>query len=256
MTSETDREDCARRCWQMAGAAGVGLFLILWALTPLGFLMSLLFGIFAYVGVGLGLIYTRCASVAVPAPKPAPKVEAAKPAPEVKAEPAVKPEPVPAPKAEPAPAPKAEDTVPPEPEIEPGEPKTVAESVAAGYGAVRPSAALAGQQELAGRKGNWRYGAAPSGIAPAGAPARMDAPRAGGADNLKKIKGIGPKLEQLLNSMGFYHFDQIAGWSTAEIAWVDENLEGFKGRVTRDDWVAQAKTLAAGGETEFSRRSK
>lgn len=86
-------------------------------------------------------------------------------------------------------------------------------------------------------------------------PETLDGPRNGGeADNLKEIKGIGPKLEQLCHSMGFYHFDQIAAWSTDEIAWVNANLEGFKGRVTRDEWVKQAKILAAGGETEFSKR--
>ncbi len=72
------------------------------------------------------------------------------------------------------------------------------------------------------------------------------------ADDLKKIKGVGPKLEELLHGMGFFHYDQIANWTDAEVAWVDENLEGFKGRVSRDDWVEQAKTLAAGGSTEFS----
>jgi predicted flap endonuclease-1-like 5' DNA nuclease len=85
-------------------------------------------------------------------------------------------------------------------------------------------------------------------------PAALDAPREGGADDLKRIKGVGPKLEQLCNTLGFYHFDQIAAWTPAEVAWVDENLEGFKGRVTRDDWVAQAKLLAEGGETDFSRK--
>ncbi|WP_425098439.1 NADH-quinone oxidoreductase subunit E [Tropicibacter sp. S64] len=85
-------------------------------------------------------------------------------------------------------------------------------------------------------------------------PATLDAPREGGADDLKKIKGIGPKLEQLCHELGFWHFDQIAAWTEAEVAWVDANLEGFKGRVTRDEWVAQAKTLASGGETEFSER--
>lgn len=85
-------------------------------------------------------------------------------------------------------------------------------------------------------------------------PARLAAPRAGGADDLKKIKGVGPKLEKLCNDMGFYHFEQIAAWTPAEVAWVDENLEGFKGRVSRDEWVDQARTLAAGGETEFSGR--
>lgn len=82
----------------------------------------------------------------------------------------------------------------------------------------------------------------------------MDGPREGGADDLKKIKGVGPKLEKLLNSMGFYHFDQVAGWTSSEVAWVDENLEGFKGRVSRDNWVEQAKLLASGGETAFSKK--
>jgi hypothetical protein len=64
----------------------------------------------------------------------------------------------------------------------------------------------------------------------------------------------GAKMEALCNRLGFWHFDQIANWTDDEVAWVDANLEGFKGRVTRDDWVAQAKLLAAGGETAFSKR--
>ena len=87
-------------------------------------------------------------------------------------------------------------------------------------------------------------------------PQMMDAPREGGADDLKMIKGVGPKLETLLHSMGVYHFDQVAAWSEAELAWVDANLEGFKGRASRDDWAGQAKALASGGETEFSKRAK
>ncbi|WP_050528652.1 NADH-quinone oxidoreductase subunit NuoE [Pseudorhodobacter aquimaris] len=86
-------------------------------------------------------------------------------------------------------------------------------------------------------------------------PEGLTAARDGKADDLKLIKGIGPKLETLCNSLGFYHFDQIANWTAEQVAWVDENLEGFKGRVTRDTWVAQAKILAKGGETEFSRRA-
>lgn len=86
-------------------------------------------------------------------------------------------------------------------------------------------------------------------------PATLAVARDGGADDLKKIKGVGPKLEKLLNSMGYFHYDQIAAWTAAEVAWVDENLTGFKGRVSRDDWVPQARLLAAGGETEFSARS-
>ncbi len=87
-------------------------------------------------------------------------------------------------------------------------------------------------------------------------PEALEAPRAGGADDLKMIKGVGPKLEQLLHSLGIYHFDQIAGWGAAEIAWMDDNLKGFKGRVSRDEWVRQAKILAEGGTTEFASKVK
>lgn len=87
-------------------------------------------------------------------------------------------------------------------------------------------------------------------------PRSMKAPRKAGADDLKLIKGVGPKLEALLHSLGFFHYDQVAKWTAEEVAWVDENLEGFKGRVSRDDWVTQAKILAEGGETEFSKRAK
>ena len=85
-------------------------------------------------------------------------------------------------------------------------------------------------------------------------PRTMKAPRKAGADDLKMIKGVGPKLETMLNELGFYHFDQIAGWSAAEVAWVNDNLTGFKGRVSRDNWVEQARKLASGQETEFSKR--
>jgi NADH-quinone oxidoreductase subunit E len=85
-------------------------------------------------------------------------------------------------------------------------------------------------------------------------PATLDAPRGGTPDDLKRIKGVGPTLEAACHDLGFYHFDQIAAWTPEEVAWVDQNLEGFKGRVTRDGWVSQAKVLASGGETEFSNR--
>ncbi|WP_369914309.1 hypothetical protein [Maritimibacter sp. 55A14] len=87
-----------------------------------------------------------------------------------------------------------------------------------------------------------------------GAPERLEAPRGSQADDLKRIKGVGPKLEAQLNSLGFWHFDQIAGWSADDAAWVDANLRGFKGRVERDNWVEQARILAQGGETEFSKK--
>lgn len=81
-------------------------------------------------------------------------------------------------------------------------------------------------------------------------PTMLREARAGGADNLKEIKGVGPKLEALLHGLGVFHFDQIAGWTTDEVAWLDANLNGFKGRVSRDDWVAQAQALSADGKAD------
>jgi NADH-quinone oxidoreductase subunit E len=76
-------------------------------------------------------------------------------------------------------------------------------------------------------------------------PETLTAARDGGADDLKKISGVGPKLEALLNELGFYHYDQIAAWTAEEIAWVDSRLK-FKGRIERDNWPAQAAELAKG----------
>ncbi|CAM4051264.1 NADH-quinone oxidoreductase subunit NuoE [Palleronia rufa] len=81
-------------------------------------------------------------------------------------------------------------------------------------------------------------------------PAGLDAPRADGADDLKRIKGVGPKLAESLHDMGIYHLDQIAAWRAEELAWVDRHLEGFKGRALRDDWVGQAKLLSREGQTK------
>jgi NADH-quinone oxidoreductase subunit E len=79
-----------------------------------------------------------------------------------------------------------------------------------------------------------------------GKPELLKKPKSGNGDDLKLIWGIGPKLEKMLNAMGVWQFDQIASWTTAEIKWVDERLEGFKGRPERDEWVKQAKKLAKG----------
>lgn len=85
-------------------------------------------------------------------------------------------------------------------------------------------------------------------------PESLTAPRNDQPDDLKLVSGVGPKIEGILHSLGIYHYDQIASWSDAEVNWVDDHLK-FKGRIARENWIGQAKTLAAGGETEFSRRS-
>ena len=73
------------------------------------------------------------------------------------------------------------------------------------------------------------------------------------ADELKRIKGIGPVIEKTLNGLGIYQFKQIAEFSRDNIAWVDKYIS-FPGRIDREEWVSQAKELAEGKETEFSKR--
>jgi predicted flap endonuclease-1-like 5' DNA nuclease len=69
---------------------------------------------------------------------------------------------------------------------------------------------------------------------------------AGPPDELTRMKGVGPKVAALLNGMGVTRYDQIASWSPAEADHVDAQLGAFKGRVARDQWVEQARLLAAG----------
>lgn len=76
----------------------------------------------------------------------------------------------------------------------------------------------------------------------------------GDSDDLTRIKGIGPKLNALLQGLGVRRFDQIAAWGPYEIAKVDSHLGAFRGRVVRDDWIDQAGLLARGAFDEFEAR--
>ncbi|MGB5483799.1 hypothetical protein [Parasphingorhabdus sp.] len=87
---------------------------------------------------------------------------------------------------------------------------------------------------------------------PAGKP-KIPAP-VGEPDNLRLIKGVGPKLNVLLNSLGISRFDQIADWKEAEITEVDQYLESFAGRITRDAWIDQAKYLAKDDIAGFEKK--
>ena len=64
-------------------------------------------------------------------------------------------------------------------------------------------------------------------------------------DDLKKITGVGPKLEEAMNKLGIYQFAQVASWTNDEIMWVDDSLS-VKGRIERDDWVGQVSELIKG----------
>jgi predicted flap endonuclease-1-like 5' DNA nuclease len=92
-------------------------------------------------------------------------------------------------------------------------------------------------------------GAAAAGLTAIGIPAAVGAP-----DDLHQIKGVGPKLNALLNSLGITRFDQIAAWTSGDVAKVDDHLGAFKGRIGRDNWIEQAGLLAKGMIAEFEAR--
>ncbi len=73
------------------------------------------------------------------------------------------------------------------------------------------------------------------------------------ADDLKRIRGIGVLIEKKLNSLGVVSYEQVANWTGADIDRISQILD-FKGRIERENWVEQARILASGGQTEFSRR--
>jgi len=77
--------------------------------------------------------------------------------------------------------------------------------------------------------------------------------RSAALEDLKRIRGIGVLIEKKLNSMGVVSYEQIANWSAEDIDRVSQTLD-FKGRIERENWVEQARILASGGATEFSRR--
>jgi predicted flap endonuclease-1-like 5' DNA nuclease len=77
--------------------------------------------------------------------------------------------------------------------------------------------------------------------------------RSANLDDLKRIRGIGVLIEKKLNSMGVVAYEQIANWTADDIERVSQSLD-FKGRIERENWVEQARILASGGATEFSRR--
>jgi predicted flap endonuclease-1-like 5' DNA nuclease len=88
--------------------------------------------------------------------------------------------------------------------------------------------------------------AAAAALTAIGIPAAVGKP-----DDLLQIKGVGPKLNELLNSLGITRFDQIAAWGAAEIGKVDAHLGSFKGRIERDSWVEQGGLLAKGLISQF-----
>jgi large subunit ribosomal protein L21 len=84
---------------------------------------------------------------------------------------------------------------------------------------------------------------APKAAAPKAAAPKAEAPA--GGDDLKQLSGVGPALEKKLHAAGVTTFAQIAAWTDADVAAMDEKLS-FKGRIEREGWIDQAKELAKG----------
>lgn len=120
-----------------------------------------------------------------------------------------------------------------------GDKSGVKAAVGAGSVSVAAVAAAAPAKKAAPKKAEAKA-AAPKKAAP-----KKAAPKAAAAaDDLKKLSGVGPALEKKLLEAGVTTFAQIAGWNDADVAAMDEKLS-FKGRIEREGWIDQAKTLAA-----------
>lgn len=172
-----------------------------------------------------------------------PKAEAPASDPETVPEP--EPEPTPEPEPEPMPEASLETTAAPlaEQSSEAGAASDAAPTKAVAVGSIL----LAGEQELASRKGTWRYEAA----AKPSAPLPAEAPEAEQESELLRIKGIRPPLIPALTAAGVTKLAQIAALDGAGVAELTEAL-GIKkkDRIARQRWVEQAREMigAEGGQ--------
>ncbi len=259
MTNEHDQIACTRNCWLMGVVAGLVFAAVLYVVVGLGTMQAVFVGVLVAAILGLLLGTLVCSgsrarpaaealrpggagTAAVAAHADAGTSPVASPATAPVASPATAP--VSAPATAPASTTKS-SFVSEVPAAKPAETPAVTPADPPAPAAPDTTAAPAATETAPVNKP----------VAADGKPELLTAARPGGADDLKLISGVGPKLEQTLNDLGVYHFDQVASWRKKEIEWVDSQLR-FKGRIERDGWIAQAKTLAAGGETEFSVRKK
>ncbi len=113
-------------------------------------------------------------------------------------------------------------------------------------GKARPAASVAAAPKVAKPAGPKAKAAPKTAAEEPAAAAKAPAKKAAEfVDDLKLIGGVGPALEKRLHEAGITSLKQIAGWKKAEAAEFDEKLD-FKGRIEREEWVAQAKDLVAG----------
>lgn len=134
--------------------------------------------------------------------------------------------------------------------------KTTSKKPAAAKAAAAPKASASkasASQASAPKLPASKTGAAPKSAAPAAKKAATTKAAAGKASNLRRLIGIGPANERLLNGLGVTTYAQIAAWTAADVKRIEETLN-FDGRIERERWIEQAKLLAAGDEEEFARR--
>ena len=252
--SNSSHAACRKNSWLAGLAGGILVAAMLFFVATYTLLSSLLIGAVVAVLLGLFFGWAFCTGTAGhdasdSLPLAAPEPAAPPPPPEVTPPAPVVPEPakpeaaVASPKAVSAPA----FITPPV-----AKPPVAAKSAPEAAAAPKPAA----RKPAKPRAGFALDAAVAKSKEPAttAGPELLTKPRGGKPDDLKQIKGVGPKLEKLLNDVGVWHFDQIASWKAKDIAIVDDRLAGFKGRISRDGWVKQAKVLAKGGTTEFSER--
>jgi predicted flap endonuclease-1-like 5' DNA nuclease len=220
--------DCQRTCWIVGAATGVGAAVLLVTLAKLPLGLSALAALVLGAGLALFLRWAFCAGLQV---EQADGPDISPVAPPV-------PDAPPVPKS--APAARSVDPLPVSaasaanraPLRTARKPRSAA---APGRAAVRPVRAAGLDVAVSKSKTAVQPGSAVT----------LDAPRNGVPDPLQDIAGIGPMLERLLNDAGVWHFDQIASWKARDIAYFNGKIPGFRGRITRDGWVAQARALAA-----------
>ena len=194
---------CHLGCWAISGAAAVLTAIMCFGLGQITFMGAVFFAAFVCVALGFLLGWVSCTSLT--------------PLGSVRANPSID-------------ASAVDQSL--------GGVGAEQSTVTSGSGSMQ----LPGEVELAAHNSEWAY-ALGARSADANAPGALALPRHGQADDLKKLKGVGPKLQTLFNALGVFHFDQITVWRPDDIAWRDENLNGSKGRVSSDDWMAQAKAL-------------
>jgi len=118
----------------------------------------------------------------------------------------------------------------------------------------QPALAAATAALLAGSLASANSASPMPGAAQVPAPAPAPAPASAAADDLSRIKGVGPKLVALLGELGVTSYAQIAAWNEADVARIDDQLGRFAGRITRDQWIEQAKLLSEADEAGFAER--